>query len=727
MADTTNPFGGGATGGTGGMFGGGMWGGGGYGQQPSPYGGGYGMQSPWGGGYGGGYGMQSPYGGGYGGFGGGMPYGGGYGMQSPYGAPGGYGMQSPYGGYGGGYSPYGMPQQGYGGGYGMQQSPYYSGYAPQGYSAMPQQQAMMASGAAPQPMAATADSGGATSAADAVTPADASSGGDEAFKNFNIGGSTNQTNLPWKKQEIALTRLWEGSHGAGDSQFPGLYEEMAKQSAAGPLGFDPNSEAALQRMQALAQGGNPMLDASMGAAQGIASGQYGIGTGGMFQNLYGNPGIQTGGRLASLYDQPGIQNLQQYQDMYSNPNIGGIDQYGRMAGQNAVGNADQYQRMIDQGGPIGETFFNDLYQSPGINQEDFRQLANTSNSIDTGRMQDVYGGAQGQGELAGGMFGQVARGSLVNGNPYREQAIQQAMGDTADQVKATMSSRGRYGSDAYGDAMGKALGNVATTARMQGYDTDTANMMAAAQARSGETLARQGIASGAAQSVMNAGGQNFQNQLSALTGLTNAAQLRMQNKLSAAQQLAGAQSTNAAQQLAQIQGLSGIQGQNYQGQLSALSGMNAAQQLKNQQMMAAAQGLTGAQGQNWQNQLGATNALTGVQGQNWQNQLGAANALTGVNSQDIQNRLAAAGMAPAMQGLRYDDSQRLLQAGATREQLAQSQKNYNWDLLNRYSTLAGNVPGTAGTTKDSGSPWWQQGLGAAAMAAGIWGQATPPV
>src|SRR4029077_17043457 len=144
---------------------------------------------------------------------------------------------------------------------------------------------------------------------------------------------TTQTNTPWNDQGDVLQQLWKGRDAAGhligfaaNGPTTGASAELSKQQAAGPLGFDPNSEAALQRMQALAQGGNPMLDASMGAAQGVASGQYNIGTGGMFQ---------------SLYRDPGIQNLQQYQDMYSHPNIGGIDQYGRMAGQNAVGNSDQ--------------------------------------------------------------------------------------------------------------------------------------------------------------------------------------------------------------------------------------------------------------------------------------------------------------------------------------------------------------------------------------------------
>jgi hypothetical protein len=337
----------------------------------------------------------------------------------------------------------------------------------------------------------------------------------------------------------------------------GSYAELEKQQALGPLGFDPNSEAALQRMQALAGGPNPLLDASLGATRDVATGQANIGTGGMFQGLYDRPGITNAG------------------------------QYSQMIGQNAIGNADQYGQL--------------------------------------------YGQQQGAGSLGQGMFGQIAGGGLVNANPYREQAIQQAMADTGDQVKATMSSRGRFGSDAYGDAMGRALGQVATQARMAGYDTDTANMMAAAQARSGEALSRGGLG------------------------------------LQAAQGLSSLQGTNAAQRLAQIQG------------------------------------------------------LTGVQGQNWQNQLGAANALTGVQGQNLQNRLQAAGMAPAMQGLRYDDSGRLLQAGATREQMAQQQRNYGWSQLGQFSGLIGNVPGTAGTTRQPDKPWWETAAGVAGTLGGIWG------
>jgi hypothetical protein len=284
------------------------------------------------------------------------------------------------------------------------------------------------------------------------------------------------------------------------------------------------------------------------------------------------------------------------------------------------------------------------------------------------------------------MFGEVASGGRVDSNPYREKAIQDAMNQTSDQVKATMSARGRYGSDAYGDAMGRALGEVATTARMQGYDTDTAQMMQAAQARSGEDLARQGVGLQAAGGIAGAQSGNYAGRLAAMQGLTGAQSANVAQRMGAAQGLAGLQGTNAAQRLAQIQGLSGVQGQNYQAQLGALGQMNQAQQMAQQQRMGAAQGLTGVQGQN------------------------------------LQNRLQAAGMAPQMQQLRYDDASRMMQAGAAREAMAQQQRDFGWGQLQQYRSMLGNLPGSAGQqTQESQQPWWNTALGIGAGIGGIWG------
>jgi hypothetical protein len=271
------------------------------------------------------------------------------------------------------------------------------------------------------------------------------------------------------------------------------------------------------------------------------------------------------------------------------------------------------------------------------------------------------------GSLAGGMYGEVARGDRVDSNPYREQAITNAMNQASDTTKAGMSARGRYGGSAYGDAMGRALGEVATNARMQGYDTDTQNMMAAAQARSSEGLQRTNMGLQAAQGVAGAQGQNAEQRLAALQGLTSA------------------------------------------------SGQAA------QRRMAALQGFGGAQSANAQQQLAAQQALTGAQRAIGDQQLSAAQGYTGIQNQNIANRLAAAGMAPQMQGLRYDDMNRLLGVGATREAQTQQQRDFGWNQMGQLQGVYGQLPGSAGSSSQPGQPWWQQAAGLGMLGLGMMG------
>lgn len=231
---------------------------------------------------------------------------------------------------------------------------------------------------------------------------------------FGIGGSgvnpngstTKQTTTvtPWDPQGDALKSIY--------SQAQTLYNQNQKLA---PVGFDPASTQALNRMAQLANNPSGVVQEANAATQNIASGKAGITTSGMFNNIYAD------------MNRPG---------------------------------------MLDQG-----------------------------------------------------MYRQMAQGGLVGANPYRDQAIQQSMDDATNQINAQFTGGGRYtgrmGSSAYGDAAARQLGNIATTARMQGYDTDTQNFMNAAQGRSGEDLARTGLGLSAAQGQTGVQGQNIANRMQA--------------------------------------------------------------------------------------------------------------------------------------------------------------------------------------------------------------------
>ena len=355
---------------------------------------------------------------------------------------------------------------------------------------------------------------------------------------------------PWAPQGEELKKLY-AAYG----------QNYADQMKLGPVGFDPASEVALNRMQRLAAGPNDLVNSAVGQVGDIASGRDHLTTGEGFGRIAGGPGISTGG----------------FQSMYENPGVG------------------------------------------------------------TGKFNQLYDQTQGRGSLSRGIFNQMASGGLMDSNPYREQAIKQSMDDATNQINAQFTGGGRYtgrmGSSAYGDFAARQLGNIATNARMQGYDTDTANMMAAAQARSGEGLARQGLG------------------------------------LQAAQGVAGAQGQNAATRLAAIQGSTGVQNQNIQNQLAALQGQ------------------------------------------------------TGVQQGNIGNQLQAAGMADAMNELRYSDANHLAQVGGIREDQAQKERDFQAQQLRTWQGGIGNIPGSAGQsqTTQPGQSWWQKLLGIGGVVGGLGG------
>lgn len=130
-------------------------------------------------------------------------------------------------------------------------------------------------------------------------------------------------------------------------------------------------------------------------------------------------------------------------------------------------------------------------------------VASGQNSITTGGMfGDVYD------DLSSGMYGDVGSGSMLNSNPYREAALNDALDQTQARIKASMSGAGRLGSDFYGEGMARGLGGVATEFRNAGYESDMDRMMRAREAAAANKLS-------AASGLTGVQGQNIANRLTA--------------------------------------------------------------------------------------------------------------------------------------------------------------------------------------------------------------------
>ena len=75
----------------------------------------------------------------------------------------------------------------------------------------------------------------------------------------------------------------------------------------------------------------------------------------------------------------------------------------------------------------------------------------------------------------------VLSGKYLNGNPHLEAMIQATRGGVTDQVNSQFSLSGRYGSNAHGNGLGSALGNMEAGLRYQNYGDEMNRMGQAAQ------------------------------------------------------------------------------------------------------------------------------------------------------------------------------------------------------------------------------------------------------
>lgn len=459
--------------------------------------------------------------------------------------------------------PQGMPQSVYGSGGGWS-TPYMSG------GGMPQSYGMFAQpaggfggyggfggfGGSPINMYFGGGYGGAAQAPQVGAPqSNAPVGSDSSLASQN----TTTTFTPWGPQGTGLQYGWD--------QNKLIYDYLMKR---GPSGFSDVGTAGLRQMANLAGGGNIAFP-----QQGMWPGPF---TNPPNPNPNPNPDPdqeEDGPQTVGMQGQSSVamgglgapQSLPQPPGgVYIDPNTGPgpVDRPTPLP----TGQGNPFLNPASQGllgilggqNAIGQGNFQSLYNNasnPQAYEAGFKQLFQQS---------------QNPGSLSGGMFNDIASGNWISqpqrpgtgqqgasmpqdgvyidpntgpgpqnqppqnqltpsSNPYADAYLQNALDKSASQLKAVYGAKGRFGSDAMGEAFGRELGGMATNFNLNRYEGDRNAMMQAAQARSQEDLARQGLG------------------LQAMQGLTGANQGRQQLGLSAAQGLAGVQGQNIGNQM----------------------------------------------------------------------------------------------------------------------------------------------------------------------------------
>jgi hypothetical protein len=164
---------------------------------------------------------------------------------------------------------------------------------------------------------------------------------------------------------------------------------------------------------------------------------------------------------------------------------------------------------------------------------------------------------------AQGYLDPYARGSYVGNNPYLENIIAANQQGTQNAVNANFSRAGRYGSGAYAQALGSALGNIDANLRYQDYQNQQGNQLNAIGALAGIGNSRADIGQNAIGNIYNAGGalSNLQGPLysdaNAQTGVGGSRMDYQQSQIDAANQAPWTRVGNLAQIAQGIGGMGG--------------------------------------------------------------------------------------------------------------------------------------------------------------------------
>lgn len=157
-----------------------------------------------------------------------------------------------------------------------------------------------------------------------------------------------------------------------------------------------------------------------------------------------------------------------FNNTYNGPSVAAMDS-NVTAGQNqALANANAGTISNLAGGAAGN--IGDVMGNGGFAEGGQEAMTGINSALGTFNSQ--IGQAQ-------SYLDPYASGQMRDNNPYLNSAIENAMSEAAASANRQFSGAGRYGSGAHSGALGSQLGNIATNARMNAYNTDTQNQLSA--------------------------------------------------------------------------------------------------------------------------------------------------------------------------------------------------------------------------------------------------------
>lgn len=459
----------------------------------------------------------------------------------------------------------------------------------------------------------------------------------------------------------------------------------------------------------------PQMQGAIGNLQGIASGQNGINTGGLYGNLFNQ-------------SQTINANPNSVMSWYANNNpittaggYGDIAARARNANAGAIGTASGIA-----GGQNGITAGNSLqglYNSTTGQNNDalgwMSGIAGGQNGINTGgQFQNVSESA------AGPTASQQYLTSMAQGggtNPFLQQMLDSQAARISNRMNSAMSGSGRYGSFGHSDALARSISDASNPLLAQAYESDQNRRLSAASQidasrRAADATRLQGI-----QGQTGVQGTNIGNQLGAAQSLGNLRNANTSLGAGLLGQIGQFQGQNIGNQLNAANLWGNLNQSGFGTELGALGGQTGAQGQGANINLSAAGNLANSNRNDIGGALSALGGLTGTQQQNIANRMGATgNILDALNS-GANRSLSWAGLTPQLNNLAYDPMQRMMGVGgylqgrdqtdldAQRAAFEQA-NNMPWAQLGRYGAatnpiLQGLLNSATGGTKTTETPF----------------------
>ena len=405
----------------------------------------------------------------------------------------------------------------------------------------------------------------------------------------------------------------------------------------------------------------PGTNAAFDAMRGVISGANSVGGAGEYGRIVDNP-LTAGQKDAGRY----YDRAQSGQFDVGTGYYDGLLQRGGT--NNTMDRAGRTYNDYRKGAGDVSTAGFDPYASQQMNSVQgsasgtFGQFMDGSRDVSTGRLQDVYGSAQGPTYSEQNLADMA---SMTPGaNPYLDELESLINDQIRSESRRAASSAGRgYGSGFESNLVADGISQNILQGRLSQYNADADRKLTANNLMDTQRMSALGMQRGLAGDIANVDAGNQGRALSASDSIANLGNFLASQGLDATTAMANLEGQNADRRLGAAQMQQGLGQQALTNEMAAANNKKAIEQANRDFRMQGASAGADLGQQSTANRLSGLQGLTQVQGANIANQANTAQADIAARQGGLGTMLQGLGLGPELGAAQYTDANQMIGVG----------------------------------------------------------------